>query len=317
MAWEFLWRRRRTDRDTDLEDEVRGHLEMAIRDRVERGEPREAAARAARLEFGNVTQVKEITREMWGWGSFERLKQDLAYGLRMMRRNPGFTATAVVSLALGIGANTAMFTVVDAVLLRPLPYRQADRLVMVYSVGSFGPFSWDDGPFFDPEYLEFRKLNAFSDVAAVAGGEVSLNDDGEPTHVQRGHVTASLFPLLGAQAAIGRVFSDRGRIISSSGCRARRCDLARSLPLGPRSARPHGEDRWRSAHHHRGDARWIHVPAEGADLGAAADPPCLSGQRIQQGDRSPRAGCDFRSSAPRARSASRQHRKQCRAWASH
>ena len=209
MAWEFLWRRRRTDRDTDLEDEVRGHLEMAIRDRVERGEPREAAARAAHLEFGNVAQVKEITREMWGWGSLERLKQDLAYGLRMMRRNPGFTATAVVSLALGIGANTAMFTVVDAVLLRPLPYRQADRLVMVYSVGSFGPFSWDDGPFFDPEYLEFRKLNAFSDVAAVAGGEVSLNDDGEPTHVQRGHVTASLFPLLGAEAAIGRVFSDR------------------------------------------------------------------------------------------------------------
>ena len=94
-------------------------------------------------------------------------------------------------------------------LLRPLPYHQADRLVMVYSVGSFGPFSWDDGPFFDPEYLEFRKLTAFSDVAAVGGGEVSLNDDGEPTHVQRGQVTASLFPLLGAQAAIGRVFSDQ------------------------------------------------------------------------------------------------------------
>ena len=208
MAWWTVWRRRRRDRDADLEDEVRGHLEMAIRDRVERGETREAAARAARLEFGNVAQVKEITREMWGWGSFERLKQDLAYGLRMMRRNPGFTATAIVSLALGIGANTAMFTVVNAVLLRPLPYHQADRLVMVYSVGSFGPFSWDDGPFFDPEYLEFRKLTAFSDVAAVGGGKVSLNDDGEPLHVQRGQVTASLFPLLGAQAALGRVFSD-------------------------------------------------------------------------------------------------------------
>ena len=279
MAWWTVWRRRRRDRDADLEDEVRGHLEMAIRDRVERGETREAAARAARLEFGNVAQVKEITREMWGWGSFERLKQDLAYGLRMMRRNPGFTATAIVSLALGIGANTAMFTVVNAVLLRPLPYHQADRLVMVYSVGSFGPFSWDDGPFFDPEYLEFRKLTAFSDVAAVGGGEVSLNDDGEPTHVQRGQVTASLFPLLGAQAAIGRVFSDQEESSRAQVVVLGDRDLARSLPLGPRSARPDGEDRWRSAHHHRGDARWLHVPAEGADLGAAGDPACLSGQR--------------------------------------
>jgi predicted permease len=202
MPW---WRRRR---DEELDAELRTHLEMAARDRLERGEAPGAAERAARREFGNVLQVKEITREMWGRGSLERLRQDLVYGLRLMRRNPGFTATAVLSLALGVGANTAMFTVIDAVLLRPLPYRQPDRLVMVYSVGSFGPFSWNDGPFFDPEYLEFRKVAAFSDVAAISGGQVSLNDAGEPAHVQRSQVTASLFPLLGVQAVLGRVFND-------------------------------------------------------------------------------------------------------------
>ena len=127
----------------------RTHLEMAAGERIDRGEAPDAAARSARREFGDVARVKEITREMWGWGSLERLEQDIAYGLRLMRRNPGFAATVVLSLALGIGANTAMFTVVDAVLLRPLPYRQPDRLVMVYSVGSMGSFQWNDGPFFD------------------------------------------------------------------------------------------------------------------------------------------------------------------------
>jgi putative ABC transport system permease protein len=203
MSW--WWRQRRDD---DLDVEVRAHLEMAARDRVADGERPDEAARLARREFGNVAQVKEITREIWGWGSLERFWQDLGYGLRLMRRNPGFTITTVLSLALGIGANTAIFTVVHSVLLGPLPYHEPDRLVMVYSIGSMRSLTWNDGPFFDPDYLAFRKLTSFSALASFGGGEVSLNDASDPVHVQRARVTASLFPLLGVGASLGRVFGE-------------------------------------------------------------------------------------------------------------
>ena len=115
-------------REEELGEEVRSHLQMAAQDRVERGQAAVEAERAARNEFGNVELVKEVTRDVWGWGSLERLMQDLRFGLRMMAKSPGFTVVAVLTLALGIGANTAMFSVAYGILLRPLPYRDADRI---------------------------------------------------------------------------------------------------------------------------------------------------------------------------------------------
>src|SRR5580704_16248057 len=100
-------------RDKDLDDEIRSHLNMAARDRENRGESPERAELNARRELGNQSLVKEITREMWGWGALERLAQDFKYALRQMRRNPGFTAIAVLTLMLGLGATTAIFTVVQ------------------------------------------------------------------------------------------------------------------------------------------------------------------------------------------------------------
>ena len=115
-----------------LDQEIRGHIEMETQDNLERGMPPEEARRAALRKFGNVTRVKEETREVWSFTWLEQLLQDVCFGARMLRKNPGFTVVAILTLALGIGANTAIFSVVDAVLLRPLPFKDPSRLISLH-----------------------------------------------------------------------------------------------------------------------------------------------------------------------------------------
>src|SRR5262245_41877860 len=125
----FLRFRSRDTRDAELDEEIRSHFEMSVRDRIARGESPEAARDAARREFGNVGHVKEVTRQTWGGVWFERLVQDLRFAFRSLRHAPAFTVVAVLTLALGIGGNTAMFTVMNGVLIRPLPFPDPERLV--------------------------------------------------------------------------------------------------------------------------------------------------------------------------------------------
>jgi len=214
----MFWRRfsavlrsRRFNRD--LEEEMRLHVAMRAAKLRDKGMSAEEAATAARRRFGNTLLMKEVSRDMWGWTMIDQFLQDVKYGARMMRRSAGFSITAVLVLALGIGATTAIFSVVNRALLQPLPYREADRLVVVYeALGSFsGPIGVSP-----PDYAYFEKHSPFASLAAYVNTQHELSGAGEPERVTGARVSAGLFPLLGVTPALGRGFtSDEDRPGSS------------------------------------------------------------------------------------------------------
>ena len=158
-------------RDRELQEEMKSHLEMAVRGQMDRGLSRTDAEAAARREFGNVGLVTEVTREMWGWTSLERLLQDLRYGARVLARSPVFTLVAILTLALGIGANTALFSVVNGVLLNPLPYAQPDRLVALYARSA----QFRRSSISYPNFLDWERDNrSFSAIAAFREDNLNL-----------------------------------------------------------------------------------------------------------------------------------------------
>jgi len=188
---------------SDFHAEIEAHLQLEIERLQEEGLNEEEARAAARCAFGNVTQAQERFYESGLWLWWDRLRQDVRFGLRMLAKSPGFTTVAVLTLALAIGANTAIFSVVDAVLLRPLPFRDPARLVWATEHFAFGPSTVVSADF--PAWKD--RNNAFEEIAAFGGTSgANLTGTGQPARVTVTNVTTGLFSMLGVQPVAGRAF---------------------------------------------------------------------------------------------------------------
>jgi predicted permease len=190
----FVPRRRQLDRE--LDEEIRRHLEQKTQECLEAGLSPEEARYAARRGFGNITLWKEVSREMWRLGSLETLWQDVRYGARMLARTPGFAAVAVMSLALGIGANAAIFTLIDTVLLRFLPVREPDRLALVQGRVSY------------PRFAQYRDRNEVFFGLFGAASLDRIRVDGSESDMAAGRlVSGNYFQVLGVNAYLGRTLT--------------------------------------------------------------------------------------------------------------
>ena len=191
--------------DRDLDEELGVHLEMLVEESVRRGMNLKEARDAARRSFGGIEQTKEAYRDQRGLAIIDSLARDLRYGLRMLRRQSGFTVVAVLTLALGIGANTAIFSVLNAVLLHSFPYKDPDKLVLLAEKRremSMLALSF-------PDFVDWRSQNRVLESAgAVRRWNPNLTGDGEPERLQAAMVTAEIFPTLGMPPRLGRVFVD-------------------------------------------------------------------------------------------------------------
>ena len=193
--------------ESEMEEEIRSHVESRAADLERSGLPRAEAGRRARIEFGGIQRFKEECREALGSRFMETLRQDLHYALRMLRKSPGFTGVAVLTLALGIGANTAIFSVVNSVLLRPLAYAEPQQLYLVREiVPQFAKFY----PTLRANLPDFRiwqkQVHSFADVAIAERNSADLTGVGEPEVIRGVRASANILDVLGARPSLGRTF---------------------------------------------------------------------------------------------------------------
>jgi putative ABC transport system permease protein len=202
-------------RERDLDAEIESHFSMHIEDNIRSGMTLQEARRAARLKFGGVEAMKEAYRDRRGIPFFETLAQDVQYALRALRRNPAFATVAIATLALGIGANTAIFTVVQAVLLRALPYPQPERLVEITETNPLK--RWTHSICAPANYADWRHTNTvFSGMAAYVGLDDNRNSKfdlyltavDEPQRITGLGVTGNIFDVLGVPPLLGRTFAE-------------------------------------------------------------------------------------------------------------
>jgi predicted permease len=204
MKWlECLISRRR--RYEDLSVSIHEHFEEKIEELAESGISREEAMRIARREFGNVTLVEQRSRELWQWPTTESIWSDVKFASRQLRKSPGFTAAALLTLGLGIGADTAVFSLFDTVLLHPLPYRDPARLMQVTEVEP-GQGKDEFGVAIQEAQDYQSRTRTFAEMGTFESGDFNLTDEGEPLRVNAALVSPSVFPLLGVSPILGRTF---------------------------------------------------------------------------------------------------------------
>jgi putative ABC transport system permease protein len=198
----------RRARYDELAESIREHLEERVADLMDRGMTQEQAERAARIEFGNVTVMEERSREVWQWALVESLWADVKFAGRQMRKAPAFTITCLLTLALGIGANTAVFSAINTILLHPLPYQDPGSLVLITE--TLPLLNGDNAVGVSAqEYLDYKQQNSvFSDVAASEPIEFNLTGSGQPQRVNAARISATALPVLGVVPEIGRNFTE-------------------------------------------------------------------------------------------------------------
>ena len=200
LARNLFWRRRV---ERDLDAEVRGYTSFIEEEKMSQGMNPNEAHRAARIEIGGSEQMKEEIRSARPGAWLEALWQDLRFGARMLRKNPGFTAVAVLTLALGIGANTAIFSVIRGVLLQSLPFRDPSRIVLIRGTVAGQP----TGSVSFPDYLDARKqTHSLENLAAYSTAEFILNGSDRSERIYGEMVSETYFPVLGVSPVIGRTF---------------------------------------------------------------------------------------------------------------
>src|SRR3989442_5797960 len=192
----------------DLDRELRAHLENEADEQRERGLTADEAQYAARRALGSETIIREDVRALSPWAALDDVAQDLRYGLRLLKKHPAFAIVAALTLALGVGATTAIFSVVNAVLLRPLPYAEADRLAMVWENATLPQYKNAQNTPAPGNFRDWRDENStFTDLAAMRGTAFSLTGNSDPIRVDGAMVSASLFRLLQVEPVLGRTFT--------------------------------------------------------------------------------------------------------------
>ena len=193
---------RRRGLDTELREEMQAHLDLLTVENRERGMTAEQAQQAARRRFGNTTLTRELAREAWQFPAFDSVLQDLRSGLRAIRKSPGFSLVVILTLALGMGANTAIFSVINAILLKPYPWPGSERLV--YANNSYPVMGLIDAGVSIPDYLDRHDgVTSFEDSALFSYQSLNLDGDGRPERLSALGVTPSLFTTLQSPAALG------------------------------------------------------------------------------------------------------------------
>src|SRR6202021_155571 len=215
MSWlKQLFSRRRLYKD--LSDEIQQHLDEKIDELVASGISRREATAAARRDFGNATLIEEDGRDVWRWMSIENLFADARYGLRMLGRNPVFTVVGLLTIAIGIGANTAVFSVVNSVLLKPLNYPKAQEIVSLHQTapGAAGLADFEDGLFLSPSmYFTYSEHNrSFQSLGVWDTGTANVTGLAEPEQVRTVEASDGVLQALGVPPAVGRWLSEADQV---------------------------------------------------------------------------------------------------------